>query len=235
VRFDGKIVVITGVAREGQVGETLASTFCEAGAEVAAVDLLREEVEARATALADAGHRCRAFACNLTDSAQTSELARHLESHYGGIDAFVHAAGGFAMSGGVAESDPGVWERMFSINLTSAYHATRALLPLLRSRRGAIVYFGSTAALEGGRSAGMSGYVAAKSGVLSLMRTVAQEESPHGVRANAIAPVAVRTAANLASMGADARYVDRDEVATVTRFLCSADAARITGQVIVLE
>lgn len=234
VRFDKRVVAITGVGREGQVGEALASAFCESGARVAAIDRTAEEVTARAMALSDAGYDCRAYVCDLTDAQQTSALATELDQQYGGIDAFVHAAGGFAMSGPVADSDPALWERMFAINLTSAYQSTRALLPLLRTRRGAIVYFGSTAVLEGGSSAGMVGYAAAKSALLTLMRTVAQEEVEHGVRANAVAPVAVRTAANTASMGASARYVEREEVAAVVKFLCSPGAARITGQTIIL-
>lgn len=234
MNVDQRVVVITGVGFEGQVGETLASTFCEAGARVAAVDRARDQVMARAAALAANGFDCRAFPCDLTDPAQISALADDLRAAYGGVDAFIHAAGGFAMSGPVADSDPALWDKMFAINLTSAYHATRSLLPLLRPRRGAIVYFGSTAVLDGGESANMVAYAAAKSGVLTLMRTVAQEEAPHGVRANAIAPVAIRTAANVASMGSGARYVEREEVAAVTRFLCSPDAARITGQVFVL-
>ena len=229
-----RVVVITGVAREGQVGETLASAFCEAGARVAAVDRAADQVVARAAALRDAGFDCHPYACDLTDSAQAAALALDLEHAYGGIDALVHAAGGFALSGPVADADPTVWERMLAINLTSAYRTTHALLPLLRRRRGAIVYFGSTAALERGSGAGMSAYAVSKSGVLTLMRCVAQEEAEHGVRANAIVPVAVRTAANLASMGPGARYVEREEVAAVARFLCSPDAARITGQAIVL-
>lgn len=235
MEFDGKVVVITGVAREGQLGETLASTFCEAGARVAAVDLMHDEVTARATALADAGFDCRPFSCNLTDRAQSDALGSDIERVYGGVDALVLAAGGFAMGGSVSDTDPALWERMFAINLTSAYHATRVLLPLVRRRRGAVVYFGSTAALAGRSSAGMAAYVAAKSGVLALMRAVAEEEAPHGVRANAIAPVAIRTAANIASMGSDARYVEREEVAGVVRFLCSAEAARVTGEVIVMQ
>lgn len=231
---DERVVVITGVGREGQVGEALASAFCEAGARVAAVDRAYDQVVARAAALSDAGFHCQPYACDLTDAAQTSALALDLTHDYGSIDALVHAAGGFAMSGPIAESDPAVWEKMFAINLTSAFYATRALLPLLRARRGAIVYFGSTAVLGGGQSAGIAAYAAAKSGVLSLMRTVAEEEAEHGVRANAIAPVAVRTAANVESMGTGVHYVEREEVAAVARFLCSSDAARITGQVFVL-
>lgn len=232
--FQGRVVVITGVGREGQVGEALASAFCEAGARVAAVDRAAEEVRARAAALADAGFDCRAYPCDLTNPDETSALATVLLRQHGGIDAFVHAAGGFAMSGPVADSDLAIWEKMFAINLTSAYHTTRSLIPLLRPRRGAIVYFGSTASLEGGNSAGMVAYAAAKSALLTLMRTVAREEAEHGVRANAVAPVAVRTAANLASMGTAVRYVEREEVATVVKFLCSEEAGRISGQVVVL-
>ncbi|MGI8843969.1 MAG: SDR family NAD(P)-dependent oxidoreductase [Gemmatimonadaceae bacterium] len=232
--FAEKVVVITGVGREGQIGEALASSFCEGGARVAAVDRSREHVVARVAALIDAGFDARAFPCDLTDPAQTTALSMDLEASYGQVDVFVHAAGGFAMSGPVAESDPAVWNRMFSINLTSAYLATRALIPLLRVGGGAILYFGSTAVIDGGQSAGMAAYAAAKSGVLTLMRTVAQEEEGHGIRSNAIAPVAVRTTANVESMGTNARYVSREEVAAVARFLCSDDAARITGEVIVM-
>jgi NAD(P)-dependent dehydrogenase (short-subunit alcohol dehydrogenase family) len=232
--FAGKVVVITGVGREGQLGEALASSFCEGGARVAAVDRTREHVVARVAALIDSGYDARAFPCDLTDDAQTRTLSLDLEASYGQVDVFVHAAGGFAMSGPVAESDPAEWNRMFAINLTSAYIATRALIPLLRVAGGAILYFGSTAVVDGGESAGMAAYAAAKSGVLTFMRTVAQEEQEHGIRSNAIAPVAVRTTANVESMGANARYVSREDVAAVARFLCSADAARITGQVIVM-
>lgn len=232
--FAEKVVVITGVGREGQIGEALASSFCEGGARVAAVDRSREHVVARVAALIDAGFDARAFPCDLTDLAQTTALSMDLEASYGQVDVFVHAAGGFAMSGPVAESDPALWNRMFSINLTSAYLATRALIPLLRVGGGAILYFGSTAVIDGGQSAEMAAYAAAKSGVLTLMRTVAQEEESHGIRSNAIAPVAVRTTANVESMGTNARYVSREEVAAVARFLCSDDAARITGQVIVM-
>jgi NAD(P)-dependent dehydrogenase (short-subunit alcohol dehydrogenase family) len=63
---------------------------------------------------------------------------------------------------------------------------------------------------------------------------VAQDEAGNGVRANAVAPNAIRTAANVASMGTESRYVEREEVAAVVRWLCSDDAARITGQAIVL-
>ncbi|HEX6161538.1 MAG TPA: SDR family oxidoreductase, partial [Thermoanaerobaculia bacterium] len=130
------------------------------------------------------------------------------------------------------DSDFTVWRRQLDTNLTTAYLATRAFLPMLRAARGAIVYFAAAAALPGEKVAGMSAYVAAKSGVIVLTRAVAQEERDTGVRANAIAPTAVRTAANLRSMSATTRYVEREEVARTTLFLCSDDASAVTGQIL---
>jgi NAD(P)-dependent dehydrogenase (short-subunit alcohol dehydrogenase family) len=98
-----------------------------------------------------------------------------------------------------------------------------------------VVFFSSAAALPGGRVGEMSAYAVSKAGVITLMRAVAQEERGTGVRSNALAPTAIRTAANIETMGQDARYVEREEVADAVYFLCFSSAARsITGQVVQL-
>ena len=232
-RFDKRTIVLTGVGREGQLGEVVARAFAEEGASLVLVDRDGGDAEARASALQREGHAARGVACDLADAGQVQALAADVADRYGGrVDALVNVAGGFAMSGRVDESDPAVWRRQFDINLTTAYLSTRAFLPLLRPARGAIVYFASAAALPGGSAARMSAYVAAKSGVLALMRAVAEEELASGVRANAIAPTAIRTAANLASMSGDIRYVEREQVAATVVFLCSEAASAITGQIL---
>ena len=139
------------------------------------------------------------------------------------------------MSGPVAESDVTVWRRQFDVNLTTAYLATRAFLPMLRPTHGSIVYFAAAAALPGQKVAGMSAYVAAKSGVVVLMRAVADEERETGVRANAVAPTAIRTAANLGAMSPKTRFVEREDVARAVLFLCSDDASAVTGQILRLS
>jgi 3-oxoacyl-[acyl-carrier protein] reductase len=139
------------------------------------------------------------------------------------------------MSGPVAESDPAVFHKMLAINLTTAYLTTRAMLPLLRRTRGSIVYFSSASVLPGGTGARMAAYAAAKAGVAALMRAVADEEAAHGVRANALAPTAVRTASNEQTMGSTTRFVEREQVADVTLYLCSDAAQAITGQLIRLD
>jgi NAD(P)-dependent dehydrogenase (short-subunit alcohol dehydrogenase family) len=143
-------------------------------------------------------------------------------------------AGGFGMTGALDESDPEAWAKQFTINLETAFATTRAFLPSVRAAKGSFVYFGSVAATPGGSPKGMAAYAAAKSGVLSLMRTVALDEKAHGVRANAVAPTAIRTATNVADMGDKADYVERESVADVVAFLASPLARNVSGQVLVL-
>jgi NAD(P)-dependent dehydrogenase (short-subunit alcohol dehydrogenase family) len=233
--LEGKVAVLTGVSRQGQVGEVVARSLAEQGAAVVLIDRTGVEAEARAKEIRDLGARAMAVKADLTDPAQLDAVAGVVKHEFGGVDALVNIAGGFGMSGKVSESDPGAWSRLLDIGLTTAYLTTRAFLPLVRERRGAIVFFASAAALPGGRIAGMSAYAVSKAGVITLMRAVAQEERETGVRSNALAPTAIRTAANMESMDASTRYVEREEVADAVRFLCFSPGARaITGQVIQL-
>lgn len=235
-RFDGRTIVLTGVGREGQVGEVVARAFAEEGATLTVVARDADEARERATELQAAGHTAHPEQCDLGDVAEVAALAERVaERHAGRVDALINIAGGFAMSGPVATSDITVWRRQFDVNLTTAYLATRAFVPMLRPTRGSIVYFAAAAALPGEKVAGMSAYVAAKSGVVALMRAVADEERDAGVRANAIAPTVIRTAANLAAMSPKTRYVEREDVARAVLFLCSDDASAVTGQILRLS
>lgn len=233
------LVIVTGVARPGQVGETVARQLAAAGHHVVLLHRDGAAAEQRAAELrADALH-ATAIGVDLTDAPALDRVAatvRALEddgaSGAGGVAALVNVAGGFAMSGPLDQSDPAELQRLLAINLTTAYLATRAFLPALRRARGAVVYFGSAAALPEGKPAGMAAYAAAKSAVHTLMRAVAAAEAPHGVRANALAPTSIRTATNVAAMGADAPYVERESVAAVVAWLCSDAARDVTGQLL---
>lgn len=227
--LNGSTVLLTGVGREGQVGEVVAHAFADLGASVLLVDRTAEHVEARAAAIVAGGKRAAAYACDLSDADAVSSLARRIHEEHGPLQALIHMAGGFAMSGPVAESDVAVWTKQISINLTTAYITARAFLPLLRDGKGSIVFFASEAALPGSSVANKAAYSVAKGGVVTLMRAIAAEEKKNGVRANAIAPTSIRTAANVASMGEDAHYVEREQVADVVVYLCSPRASAITG------
>jgi 3-oxoacyl-[acyl-carrier protein] reductase len=233
--FTGSTVLLTGVGREGQVGEVVAGAFAAAGASVILVDRTTSRVNARTQAIRDAGHQASGYACDLSDPSAVTALAQTVRTSHGpSLNALVHMAGGFAMSGPVAESTDDVWNRQLSINLTTAYLTARAFIPLLRAGRGSLVFFASQAALPGGAVAKMSAYAIAKTGVVALMRAIAAEERPNGVRANALAPTSIRTASNVQSMGEAVRYVERQQVADAVLLLCSAQASAITGTVMPL-
>jgi NAD(P)-dependent dehydrogenase (short-subunit alcohol dehydrogenase family) len=235
-RFNSRAAVLTGVGREGQLGEVVARAFAEEGAALVLVDHDAHQVGQRAAALRAAGYVAHGHQCNLADPAQVEALALEISARYQGrIDALVNMAGGFAMSGPAGESDAAIWHRQFEINATTAYLTTRFMLPMLRATRGAVVNFASAAALVDGNPAKMSAYAAAKSAVIALTRAVAEEERENGVRANAVAPTAIRTAANLESMGSKIRYVEREEVAESVLFLCSEASRAVTGQILRLS
>jgi NAD(P)-dependent dehydrogenase (short-subunit alcohol dehydrogenase family) len=234
--FPKSTILLTGVGGAGQVGEAVAKAFAGLGASLILVDRTRENVDARANELKANGANARAYACDLTNPDEVTALAGWVRDNVGEkVDGLVNMAGGFGMSGPVAESSLDVWNKQIAINLTTAFLVTRAFLPLLRSARGSVVFFASEAALPGSTGANMSGYAVAKAGVVTLMRAIAAEEATNGVRANAIAPTSIRTAANLAAMGADQHYIEREQVADTVVYLCSARASAITGALIPLK
>jgi NAD(P)-dependent dehydrogenase (short-subunit alcohol dehydrogenase family) len=229
----GKTVVLTGAGKAGQVADLLATRFAKRGASIVLLGRTASDVDERVGELRSSGTTANGFACDLTDPDATGRAARSASvTSSGRIDALVNLAGGFGLSGPVGESSVEVFHQQLAINLTTAYVATRAFLPFVRAARGSIVFFSSAAALPGGRVSGMSAYAAAKSAVVTLMRAVAAEESANGVRANALAPNSIRTQTNVASMGADAKYVEPDDLAHVVAFLCSDDSRSVTGQLL---
>ena len=234
VDFSEKTIVLTGVGRAGQVGEIVAKAFSDVGARLALIDR-DDQVQARAEELARTGATASPYVCDLTNPDDVAATAKRVGADSNGsIAALVNLAGGFAMSGPVADSDPAVLHKQIAINLTTAYLATRAFLPLLRAEKGAIVYFASASVLPDGSSKNMSGYAIAKAGVLALMRSVAAEEVGV-VRANALAPTQIRTAENVAAMGESAAYVEREAIAEAVLFLCSPTSRNVTGQTIKLQ
>jgi NAD(P)-dependent dehydrogenase (short-subunit alcohol dehydrogenase family) len=232
---DGSTVLLTGVGAEGQVGVVVANAFADLGASLVLVDRTPDNVNARAAALTSRGKRAAAYACDLSSAPAVDDLAATVRAAHGGqLAAVVHMAGGFGQSGPVAESSLDVWQRQLTINLTTAYVTSRALLPMVRAARGALVFFASEAVLPGATGANVSAYAVAKAGVVTLMRAIAAEERKNGVRANAVAPSTIRTATNVQSMGGNARYVEREQVADVVTYLCSPRASAVTGTVVPL-
>jgi NAD(P)-dependent dehydrogenase (short-subunit alcohol dehydrogenase family) len=234
--FQGRTVVLTGVGRPGQVGEAVAQAFAQRGARLLLVAHRMDEARARAEALVAQGRQATPFAADLTDVGAVTSLADAIRAQADGqVHALVHIAGGFSMSGPVADSDPGEWTRLFAINGTTAYLVARAFIPLLRATRGSLTCFASEAVLPGAHAKNRAAYTAAKGAVVALTRAVAEEERANGVRANAVAPSTIRTTDNIAAMGEETAMVSREAVAEVVCWLASDAARAVTGQLIAVR
>ncbi len=229
----GTTALLTGVGQPGQLGETVAGVFAQRGVNLVLVARRTEQTQRVAAQIRKHGVETHLFSCDLADFEAVRKLAANVATVAPmGLSALVHMAGGYVDGSTVAESDPRTLDHLFSINAVTAFATSSAFLPLVRKARGSMVFFASTAAFPGASVARMSAYAAAKSAVVTLARAIAAEEKSTGVRANALAPLAIRTSSNESSMGSDRSYVERETVAEWIWWLCSAASGPVSGQII---
>ncbi len=229
----GRVALVTGVGRVGQVGHAVAQGLGHAGARLVLADLTGDAVRQRVVELTARGLEAHGFAGDLATEVGARGAVALAREACGGLDVVVNVAGGLVYVGPFAETPIDAFEREFTINVRTAFHVCRQAVPLLVARGGgAIVNFASIAAV---RSIGqMASYSAAKSAVAGLTRALARELRDAGVRVNAVAPATIRTAENVAQMKPDARtpLVELDEVVGAVLFLASDAARGISGQIV---
>ena len=217
------MILVTGAA--GVLGQAVIATLVARGEAVVAVDL--------APMIPSAGQRLSVGGIDLADATAGAALIAQLTgtSGAGSLTGLVNVAGGFLWET-VSEGGWASWERMYRINVQTAFEATRLALPALRTSRGAIVNVSAAATARAG--AGMGAYTAAKSAVSRLTEALAAEELTNGVRVNAVMPSVIDTPANRRDMpDADhSRWVSPSEIAEVVAFLLSPAASGVTGALV---
>lgn len=231
--FGGKVALITGVGRVGQIGHAVARGLGRAGAKLLLADVNAVGLADRVKEFTGEGIAAKSSAGDLTqpDAARTAVAAA--QSHFGGLDVVVNVAGGLFSFGPFTEVKPDALDRELAVNFKTAFFMCQAAIPALLTRGGgAIVNFASIAVVRSLMH--MAAYSAAKSAVAGLTRSLAREYRDAGIRVNAVAPATVRTADNVTQMQADAKtpFVELDEVVNTILFLASDEANAITGQIV---
>jgi NAD(P)-dependent dehydrogenase (short-subunit alcohol dehydrogenase family) len=203
-RFDGKVAVITGGAR-GQ-GRSHAVALAREGAKVAVWDIAngsttnppyrmasRDDLDETARLVKDVGGEVLPVAVDVRDGAAVRDAVRQTVDAFGGIDFLVAQQGAMPITRETWNIDEDDWHAILAVNLTGTFMACKYVIPeiIKRGRGGAIVLTSSTAGIMS--FPWLTGYAAAKHGVLGLGKGLANELGPYGVRVNMICPGAVDT------------------------------------------
>lgn len=202
-RLQGKVAFVTG-AGHGQ-GRSHAVRLAEDGADVVAVDVCQdiegvpyplaspEELEETAELVEKAGRRVVTVRADVRSLEQLTAAAETAVAELGGIDILVAQAGIWSLSHESWTLDEAVWQTMIDVNLTGQWKTAKAVIPAMleRGEGGSICFTSSSIGLKA--VAGNVHYTSAKHGVIGLMRTLAHELAPHGIRVNAVCPTTVGT------------------------------------------
>jgi NAD(P)-dependent dehydrogenase (short-subunit alcohol dehydrogenase family) len=227
--FHERVVLVTGVGRAGQIGDAVALAFGRAGAKLVVADLNAVGVVERARSFAAAGIEARPCAGDLTLPDIAALAVETALRHYGRLDVVVNLAGGLTTYGPIGGTTVRDFDREIAINLKTTFVVSQAAIAALTATRGTIVNVASITVLE--PQAPMAVYIAAKAAIAGFTRSLGLELRERGVRVNAVAPGMVRTGDNVATAGAEAPYVELDDIAA--GILSLADPAkRETGVIL---
>lgn len=245
--LSGKVIAITGGA--GGIGEATARMAYAQGASVVITDLEAAAVEAVAQSLGD---RAVGLAVDVSRRADNERMVAAALEHFGKLDCIFLNAGIEGDVGPFATRSDAAWEKVFAVNVHGVRLGAEAAIPALRSAGGgSIVITSSVAGLRG--ASGLSPYVSSKHAVVGMMRCLAAELGPEGIRVNTLNPGPVdnrmmRSIEEQASPGHGedvqkmftariplGHYVSNEECAAMAAFLFSDAASGCNGNTYLVD
>ena len=246
MQFTGKTALVTGAA--GGIGSAVARAFAAAGANIVAAD--KDDVDATVGAARLSGAEAIGVSLDVTDPASIAAMVQQAESHFGGIDILVTAAGvtGFGSAATLASEE---WDRIIGINLKGVFLTCQAVIAPMRRRGGGgrIINIGSILAKNGGNArpwvapqeqarSGSVAYGVSKAGVHAMTLYLARELAASAITVNAVAPGPIASAmtATFPEALKQAIPLNRlgtaEEVAAAVLFLAGPSASFITGEIL---
>jgi 3-oxoacyl-[acyl-carrier protein] reductase len=242
-QLDGRVVIVTGGANG--IGRSYCEDLVGAGACVVIADIDQNGAQNLAASLNDRTGEKRAIGIgvDVTSPEETQAMVAETMSVFGRLDVLLNNAGSYPHVS-FDDIDFEAWRRVIALNLDSVFLCVKAAVPVMTAQGGGAVVNVTTNLVWSGL-ANMTHYIAAKAGVVGLTKALARELGPAGITVNALAPGAVIPAgvrgAGTAVVDEIVRYqaVKRPQTAAdlvgAMRFLCSPDAAFISGQVLTVD
>lgn len=242
-----RVVLVTGGGRN--IGRAIALAFAAAGDDLVLAARTMSDLEDTATAARTLGARALVVVTDVTDTEQVTAMTASAIAHFGRIDVVVGNSGVPGPAAPLWEVGPAEWRRTIEVNTTGTFLVFRSVLPSMIARGSGCLI--AVAAMTGKRPLwGRTPYAASKTALTGLVRTLAVEAGPHGIRVNLVSPgwvdgprmewVAERQAerrgvsieqvrAELASDAPLGRTTSAADVADACVFLASERASMITG------
>jgi len=241
-RLDGKTAIVTGGG--SGIGRAISLCFAANGAMVNIADLNREQGEQVAKEIRDAGGKAAAYVCDVADAQGVRKTFEEIFAS-GRVDILVNNAG-VSHIGNVETTTEADFERVMRVNVWGYYHTMRAMVGHMKANGGGVILnIASIAATAG--LADRFAYSTSKGAVVAMTYSVARDFLPHNIRCNCISPARVHTPFvddylrknypgrekemydKLAASAPMGRMGKPEEVASLALFLCSDEAAFLTG------
>ena len=241
-----EVALVTGGAQG--IGRAIAELFADKGATVVVADVDIDTGEATADRLRERGASAEFVETDVTSERDVAAAVRACVDVFDSLDVLVNNAGASVGDDSLHRLDGADWEAMLDLNLTGQFRCARAALgPMVESGGGSMVHVSSVNGLQG---TGLTGYSAAKSGILGLSRVIAAQYGYHGVRSNVVCPGTIESEALARKRAEDwsdelrtrfldqyplGRFGDPAEVASAALFLASDMASFVTGTKLVVD
>lgn len=237
-----KTAIITGSGRG--IGAAIARRLAKDGFNIALNEATEESIAERGVLIAEEcramGVKAECYAADVSNYEQCEAMVKKIKEDFGTIDVLVNNAG-ITRDGLLLRMSEENYDDVIRINQKSVFNMTKLVgAVMLRQKSGRIVNLASVAGLYG--NPGQMNYSASKGAVIAMTKTAAKELGSRGINVNAVAPGFIKTPMTdklteeqkeaILGQIAMRRYGEPEEVASVVAFLCSDDAAYITGQTI---
>lgn len=238
MQLENKVAIVTGASRG--IGAAIATCLAESGATVIGTATTGQGAEVISVRLREQGYKGEGMALDVTDGDSIAAVLKEIQEKYGAPQILVNNAG-ITNDNLLMRMSDDEWLNVINTNLNSAFRMSKACLRgLMKARWGRIINISSVISRMG--NPGQANYSASKAGVEGFTRSLAKEVGSRNVTVNAVAPGFIDTdmtrelseehKAFMLSGVALNRLGTPEEVAGVVRFLCSEEAAYITGETI---